>query len=451
MVGLIILLLFTFMALAAPWLTPYKPEDMYLADRLAAPVWATYLPRFRGAPPTMRYTIDHDRWQLSQQKKATLSHEADAERGDLTVVQLSPVLPGEEPASADLSFTVHYPYDPPQTFDASFSYAVEAPGDAETTLAYVIVDPHGTEFTVWDATVYGSTGWTSDTVDSRNFLVKNKLGLSFFDDPAKVVFANKGDYRLVLRVSSSAASEAVRVSIAPLQANVLGLLHGLLGTDHVGADLWTQLVYGARISLIIGILAAVMAVAIGTFIGLVSGYLAGKIDEFFMRAADVFLSVPTLPILIILSAFLGKHIGNIVLLVAAFSWMTTSRVVRSQTLSLKQRAFVEAARAAGAGSRYIMVTHLLPNVFPMVVANTVLMMPVAILYEAALSFLGLGDPRIPTWGRMLQNARAFGAFTDLAWWWLIPPGLAITLLTLSFTLIGNAVNEVLNPRYRERT
>jgi peptide/nickel transport system permease protein len=98
-----------------------------------------------------------------------------------------------------------------------------------------------------------------------------------------------------------------------------------------------------------------------------------------------------------------------------------------------------------------MVTHLLPNVFPMVVANTVLMMPVAILYEAALSFLGLGDPRIPTWGRMLQNARAFGAFTDLAWWWLIPPGLAITLLTLSFTLIGNAVNEVLNPRYRERT
>ncbi|MBE3578211.1 MAG: ABC transporter permease [Limnochordales bacterium] len=451
MVGLIILILYAIMALAAPWLTPYKPDEMYLADRLAAPVWARYLPRFKGAPPTLRYTIGPGQWDLTRHENASLTRATDQERGELTVVQLSPVLPGEAPATAELSFPVHYPHNPPNTFDAKITYAVEAPVDAQTTLSYSIIDPQGTEYTVWDTTVYGSSDWNTATIDSRDFQVKMKLGLSFFDDPATTVFATKGDYRLVLRVSSTAASGPVRVRLAGLQANILGLLHGLLGTDHVGSDLWTQLVYGARISLIIGILAAIAAVAIGTVIGLISGYLGGKIDEFFMRVADVFLSVPTLPILIILSAFLGKHIGNIVLLVAAFSWMTTARVVRSQTLSLKQRAFVEAARAAGAGNTYIMLTHLLPNVFPLVVANTVLMMPVAILYEAALSFLGLGDPRIPTWGRMLQNARAFGAFTELAWWWLVPPGLAITLLTLSFTLIGNAVNEVLNPRYRERT
>lgn len=447
-VGLALLAVYVILAVAAPWLTPYRPSDTFLADRLAAPSWAGIFPRFRGVPPTKRLVIPASDWKATGLVAATVTRQKVENNGEATVINLSPEATGS--ASADLSWTLSYPYDPPKTFEVNIPYAVEAPWDASTSLSFKVVDPSGTEHVVWEKTVYGSSDWKTQKLDSRDYTVKMALGLSFFDDPAQVVFAERGDYHLALHVESSGGSAPVRVTVGEVGFNVLGLLHGILGTDHMGADLWTQLLYGARISLIIGIVAAIMAVAIGTAIGLISGYMGGAVDEFLMRMADVFLSVPTLPILIILSAFFGKNLGNIIILVAAFAWMGTARVVRSQTLSLKQRAFVESARAAGASDGYIMVTHLLPNVFPLVVANAVLMMPVAILYEASLSFLGLGDPRIPTWGRMLQNARAFGAFTEFAWWWLIPPGLAITLLSLSFTLIGNAVNEVLNPRYRER-
>ena len=125
--------------------------------------------------------------------------------------------------------------------------------------------------------------------------------------------------------------------------------------------------------------------------------------------------------------------------------------MRAQTLSLKERTFVEAAKASGAASGYIIKSHILPNTVPLIFADLVLNIPSAILTEASLSFLGLGDPRVPTWGKILQNARQFGGFTKLAWWWLIPPGLALTFLSLAFVFIGNAVNEILNPRYRERS
>ena len=184
--------------------------------------------------------------------------------------------------------------------------------------------------------------------------------------------------------------------------------------------------------------------------GIVAGYVGGAVDEFLMRVVDVLLAIPSLPILIILGSLIGKSVGNIVILLAIFAWMGIARLVRSQTLSLKERMFVEAARASGASGGYIMREHILPNVMPLIFANLVLRIPGAILTEASLSFLGLGDPRVPTWGRMMQNARQFGGFTRLAWWWLIPPGLALTFLSLAFVLIGNSVNEIYNPRYRER-
>ncbi|MGE5573850.1 MAG: ABC transporter permease [Bacillota bacterium] len=453
LVGLAMLVVYIAVALAAPLLTPYDPrKTQFLADRLAAPTWARFvIPRFRNAPPTERFTIRAREWKVEVQERASISSQDIEGQGETMVIGFDPSAGGESAGRCELAWPVRYRFNPPNTFEGTVTYRVEAPADSVTMLSFIIVDPDGKEYDVWGTTVYGEQDWSSASLDSRDLQMKTRLNMTIFDDPAKVVFSTEGDYRLVLRASSESPSGEARLFIAPTGFNILGILHGILGADHMGSDLWAQLVYGARISLIIGISAAVIGVALGTAIGIISGYLGGTVDEFLMRVADVFLSVPTLPVLIILSAFLGKNMWNIVLLVAAFAWMGSSRVVRSQTLSLKERAFVEAARAAGASDAYIMVTHILPNVLPLVVANMVLMMPVAILYEASLSFLGLGDPRIATWGRMLQNARAFGAFTAFAWWWLIPPGLAITCLSLAFTFIGNTVNEVLNPRYRERS
>src|SRR5690606_14928364 len=135
---------------------------------------------------------------------------------------------------------------------------------------------------------------------------------------------------------------------------------------------------------------------------------------------------------------------------ALFSWMSVARLVRSQTLTLRERIFVEAARAAGATPGYIMRAHILPNVLGLVFASLVLLVPGAMVSEAALRFRGFGDPRVPTWGRMLQNAKSFGAFGELAWWWILPPGLALTILAMAFVFIGNTLDDILNRRNQER-
>lgn len=195
---------------------------------------------------------------------------------------------------------------------------------------------------------------------------------------------------------------------------------------------------------------AALAVVVGTLVGIVSGYLGGWTDELLMRLVDVLIAIPFLPILIVVVSIVGKSIGTLIFLVAIFSWMSIARLVRSQALTLRERTFVEAARAAGAGPGYIMKTHILPNVLGLVFAALVLLIPSAIVTEATLSFLGFGDPRVPTWGRMLQNAKAFGAFTELAWWWILPPGLALTVLALAFVFIGNTLDDILNRRNSER-
>jgi len=314
-----------------------------------------------------------------------------------------------------------------------------------------LVTPDGKTYDMWDRTESGSVGYGSAIVDARDFDLKMRLGLSFFGEPSQVLFAEKGDYKIRIKLSSTSPDGPVTVKMSPVSFEVLGMVHGVLGVDHMGSDIWSQLIYGTQIALAIGLSTAFIAVAIGTTVGIVAGYVGGAVDEFLMRVVDVLLAIPSLPILIILGALFGKSVLNIVILLALLSWMGIARLVRSQTLSLKERQFVEAARASGASQGYIMLQHILPNVVPLIFANLVLRIPGAILTEASLSFLGLGDPRVSTWGRVLQNAKEFGAFTTMAWWWLIPPGLALTFMSLAFVFIGNSVNEILNPRYRERS
>ena len=223
-----------------------------------------------------------------------------------------------------------------------------------------------------------------------------------------------------------------------------------LGTDDMGRDVLANVIAGSRISLLIGATATAISMIIGTLIGIVSGYFGRGIDNLLMRFTDFFLVIPWLPLMMVLAAILGTSIWNIILVIGITGWAGTARVVRAQTLSVKERQYIERTVSLGAGSFHIMMRHVLPNVFPLVFANTVLVAAVAIVSETTLSFLGLGDPTMASWGMMLHYAFEGGATAAGAWWYYLPPGLCVVLVVLAFTLLGYAFDEILNPKLRER-
>jgi len=224
----------------------------------------------------------------------------------------------------------------------------------------------------------------------------------------------------------------------------------LLGTDQVGRDIYSELLWGTRVSLMVGLLASAFAVAIGTAIGLLSGYYRGLLDSVLMRITDLFITLPVLPFILILAALLGRNIGNIIVVIAITGWTGTARMVRSQTLSIKERPYVEAARSIGARDSHVMIRHILPNVFPLVFANAIIGIVDAILAESGLSFLGLGDPSQPSWGMILHYANEAGALATGRWWFIIPPGICIMLVTIGFAFSSYSLDQILNPRLRKR-
>jgi peptide/nickel transport system permease protein len=223
-----------------------------------------------------------------------------------------------------------------------------------------------------------------------------------------------------------------------------------LGTDENGRSVLTLLIWGARISLFVGLSATLISMVIGTLLGLVSGYFGGWIGRITFRITEWFLVIPFLPLAIALASVLGRGLLNIVIVIGVTSWPGTALLIRSQTLSIRERAYVERAEAIGGGRWHQMGRHVLPNVMPMVFANTTLTVAIAILSETTLSFLGLGDPTRTSWGTMLDGAYRTGAITTGCWWYVIPPGVCVVLVVLAFTLIGQALEEVLNPRLRAR-
>ncbi|MGB0119728.1 MAG: ABC transporter permease [Solirubrobacterales bacterium] len=222
-----------------------------------------------------------------------------------------------------------------------------------------------------------------------------------------------------------------------------------LGTTESGADVFSQLLVGTRVSMLVGFAAAVISAILGSAVGIASGYFGGWTDRILDALENWFLVIPTLPLMIVLARLLDPTLTVLIAVIGLTSWAGTGRIVRAQVLTLRERAFVERARALGAGDTYIIKTHILPNTLPLIFANTVLIIAVAILSEAALSFLGLGDPTRISWGTMLENAFNSGAPSAGAWWYVIPPGLAITLLVLGVSLLGFLYEEYINPRLRE--
>ncbi|MBN1332165.1 MAG: ABC transporter permease [Synergistales bacterium] len=278
-------------------------------------------------------------------------------------------------------------------------------------------------------------------LDARDITFKLNLGILPFENAIDTLFPSKGDYGLLL-ISD------VPVGSMELELKLEGDKYGLLGTDQRGRDVFSLFLLGIRVSLIIGISATLIASFIGLSMGLVSGYLGGLTDALIMRGVDVLLSIPILPILMALAAVWGKGLWQLVLILSLFSWMGTARTVRAMTLSLRESCYIEGLKGLGASPLYILYRHLLPETLPLLLANIALGVPGAILAEASISFLGLSDPRVISWGRMLHEAHSFGAFSNGAWWLLIPPGFGIALLCLIFLDIGKYLEELVDPRLK---
>ena len=223
-----------------------------------------------------------------------------------------------------------------------------------------------------------------------------------------------------------------------------------LGTDYIRRSVWAQFVWGSRVSLFVGLAATVLTIFIGSVGGIVSGFVGGKVDAILMRITEWFLVIPFLPLAIVLASVLGRSVWNIIFVIGVTSWPSTARLVRAQVLTVKQRLFVDRARSLGARGWHIVSRHILPNVSGLILANATLAVPISILTETTLAFLGLGDPSAASWGKTLEEAFVNGAMIRNAWWYYLPAGLGILAVVLAFTLIGRTLEEIADPRLAGR-
>jgi peptide/nickel transport system permease protein len=221
-----------------------------------------------------------------------------------------------------------------------------------------------------------------------------------------------------------------------------------LGTDESGRSILLEILWGSRVSLLIGFMSALLSMGIGTTVGIIAGHFRGWPSAVLMRITDWFLVLPALVLALVLAATLGGGVTTIILAIGVTSWASTARLIRAQTLAVEARPYIERSRALGAGHWHIMTRHVLPNVAPLVLANTTLTVAGAIVTESTLAFLGADAGQI-SWGGMLRGSYDWGAATSGAWWYILPPGLCIVVVVMAFTLVGRALEAVLNPRLRE--
>jgi len=256
----------------------------------------------------------------------------------------------------------------------------------------------------------------------------------------------KGVYNLIVKIYLMSPDDHVGDS----RAIFSGQVFGYLGTDSHKRDLWTGIIMGTKYALLVGVLTAVICIMIGVLFGITSAYSGGWVDELMQRFNELVISIPILPVMIVIGAVLEPSIWLIILFIAILSWTTTAKVARSMGLQIKEQTFVESARAIGASGKRVLIKHMIPQVLPYSFAQMALFVPGAIILESSLSLLGCGDTSIVTWGQILHDAWTEAATMSGMWWWIIPPGLAITIVSISFVLVGFAMDTILNPKLRTR-
>ncbi len=222
----------------------------------------------------------------------------------------------------------------------------------------------------------------------------------------------------------------------------------LLGTDDSGADMVSLLIAGSRVSLTVGFAAAIVAMLIGGAVGLISGFFGGRIDNVLMRITDYVLVIPDIPLMIVVAALFGRRLLNIIIIIGVIYWTSTARLIRAQVKSIRERTYIKRVRAVGAGNGRLIWRHVLPQVMPLLIANTVLMVAIAIFAETYITFLGLGDPSLISWGKLIENAFRGDAVLNGAWWAIVPPGICVALVVLACTMLGQSMEDALNPRLR---
>jgi len=497
LLGLGMVIFFIFVAIFTSFIAPYSTESVSIqspwqADQYAMPDWITIFPATQDLPPQIVHKLN---WTTEQQYPRSIEWTKTA---TLLIIRYNASEGGsDQPVTLDFSSSFNYPYSPMKLFSLHFTWDgipdnivtiwkktpwgwTKGPqtGSMEYMIKINIKTPDGRSYAIWDqnwwfnnnpVTLTPPAFWSSNSSSTVSMYstmgtLAQKVGYKYGDVSrmTRDMFSTKGLYTLQLSITMQPgrvgettvdlknATGQIRASLGDFK--VWGRRFGLLGTDGYGHDVFSQIVHGSRISIIIGLSAAFSATVIGVLVGVTAGFLGGWIDEGLMRTVDILICLPVLPILLVFIALFGYNTYFLVLIIAIFGWQGLSRVIRSQALSLREMAFVESATASGAPKGYIITKHIMPNVLPTALTSMVLHVPGAIILEAAVSFIGMGDPLAPTWGKMLYFAQLTGAFSpmNMAWWAVIPPGIAITFLCLTFVFIGHAVDEIVNPKLRRR-
>ena len=501
--GVAIIVVAVIIALVAPFLTPYNPiSTTNLSSDWAAPLWAKYLPGGGGYSVNMIPVLESSLLQSPNPLKEfnitvtpfNLTQNVIVQRsafgttlngsGSLKIICNTAGLPINSSITIQITTDFYYPYSgSPGSFVPSGAILISGINGIAVTPSLIFgqtwltYTPSGTA--TYNVTKFyfgpeiggNPLHYAQETFTAQDYAggpqVSTPLAAYMgWQSPSGIpsiqlqgtgarvlpeLFPKAASYSygIDLTVTKLSQNGQAIIYVDNLNLALPGTSWGLLGTDESGRDVFTQLVYGTRISLYVGLVAAAVSVVIGLLIGLVAAYVGGVVDEVLMRFTDALLVLPGLPLMIVLITVLcaGQYNLNIFIIVIGFlGWMGFARVVRSQVLSLKERPYVEAAKAVGAGTPYILWRHILPNVIVLVYVSLALAVPGAIVSEAAFSFLGFIDQRQMSWGRMLNDATS----NPKIWWVMVPPGLAIAVLSLSFILIGYAIDDILNPRLRAR-
>jgi peptide/nickel transport system permease protein len=444
LVGLGILAVFVILGLVGPFIVPFHGAEAHWRDidywqdnpQAAPPVWTNAFAAKKGVPSS----------SLSAFK-------VEAETQDSGAVIKT------------FTFDYRFSYDQPPR-----DLIVRVPGSGQIPLVISLERPDGLA-----AEIYRDQVELSDSSPERVSVARNcgqaavefvraqdadlansmsadlvkptsiffsKLGPETLDNPAML----KGDYKikvkaLLLSSDFSVGSPSILVS---------GHVSGLMGTDASKRDVFTGIILGIRWALIIGILTSVISVVAGVLLGIIAAYFGGWVDWLLTRLYELIYLLPVLPFLIVISAIFKPSIWNMIILICAFFWTGSFKTVYSMTLQIKEETYIEAARALGSSKWRIVFKHISPILLPYSFASMALSIPAIIVYEASVSLLGLGDSTIVSWGQILESALSQGAMINNLWWWVIPPGLMIALMGMSFAFLGTALDKILHPKLKTR-